>query len=45
MDQLLYYICIPLGILMKWCWQLVGNYGVAIILFTLVTKIVPTKGM
>lgn len=40
MDQLLYYICIPLGILMKWCWQLVGNYGVAIILFTLVTKIV-----
>ncbi len=40
MDQLLYYVCIPLGILMKWCWQLVGNYGVAIILFTLVTKIV-----
>ncbi len=25
---------------MKWCWQLVGNYGVAIILFTLATKIV-----
>ncbi len=40
MDQLLYYICIPLGILMKWCWQLVGNYGLAIVLFTLVTKVV-----
>ena len=25
---------------MKWCWKLVGNYGVAIILFTLATKIV-----
>ena len=40
MDQILYYICIPLGVLMKWCWQLVGNYGVAILLFTLATKIV-----
>jgi len=25
---------------MKWCWQLVSNYGVAILLFTLATKIV-----
>ena len=40
MDQLLYYVCIPLGVLMKWCWQLVGNYGLAIVLFTLVTKII-----
>ena len=40
MEQLLYYICIPLGVLMKWCWQLVGNYGLAIILFTLATKLV-----
>ena len=40
MDQILYYICIPLGVLMKWCWQLVGNYGIAILLFTLATKIV-----
>ena len=39
-DRLMYYICIPLGFLMKWCWQLVGNYGVAIILFTLVSKMV-----
>ena len=25
---------------MKWCWQLVGEYGLAIILFTLATKII-----
>ncbi len=40
MDTILYYICVPLGYLMKWCWQLVGNYGLAIILFTLATKVV-----
>ena len=40
MDTLIYYICIPFGILMKWCWQLVGNYGLAIILFTLATKLI-----
>lgn len=40
MDSIMYYICIPFGILMKWCWQIVGNYGVAIILFTLATKLV-----
>ncbi len=40
MDQILYYICIPLGMLMKWLWQIVGDYGFAIILFTLATKLV-----
>jgi len=25
---------------MKWCWQLVGDYGIAILLFTLATKLV-----
>jgi len=40
MDTVLYYICIPLGILMKWCWLLVKDYGLAILLFTLATKIV-----
>ena len=40
MDAILYYICIPLGYLMKWCYMLVGNYGWAIILFTLATKLV-----
>ena len=40
MDTIIYYICIPLGYLMKWCWWLVQNYGLAIILFTLATKLV-----
>ena len=40
MDAILHSICIPLGYLMKWCWMLVGNYGWAIILFTLATKLV-----
>ncbi len=38
--DIMYYICLPLGYLMKWCWMLVENYGWAIILFTLATKIV-----
>ena len=40
MNEILYYICIPLGWLMKLCWQLIGDYGLAIILFTLVMKVV-----
>lgn len=40
MDTVLHYICIPLGYLMKGCWLLVKNYGLAILLFTLATKIV-----
>ncbi len=40
MDTIMYYICLPLGYLMKWCWMLVENYGWAIILFTLATKVV-----
>lgn len=40
MDIIMYYICYPLGYIMKWCRELVGNYGVAIILFTLATKII-----
>ncbi len=34
------YICYPLGYLMKWCFSLLGNYGLAVIFFTLLTKIV-----
>ncbi|MDO5111455.1 MAG: membrane protein insertase YidC [Clostridia bacterium] len=33
-------IGVPLGYLMRWCWQLIGNYGLAIILFTLLTKVI-----
>ncbi len=40
MNDILYYVCVPLGVLMKWCWQAVGDYGVAVLLFTLATKIV-----
>ena len=40
MNDILYYICIPLGVLMKWCWQAVGDYGLAVLLFTLATKVV-----
>ncbi len=40
MDQILHYICIPLGYLIKWCYALLKDYGSAIILFTLATKIV-----
>ena len=40
MDNVMYYICYPLGYIMKWCREQVGNYGLAIILFTLVTKLV-----
>ncbi len=39
MDSVLYYICVPLGYLMKGCFLLIKNYGIAIILFTLITKI------
>ena len=40
MDTIIYYICIPLGLLMKGCWMLVKDYGLAILLFTLATKVV-----
>lgn len=39
-DTLIRYVCIPFGYLMKFCWQLVGNYGVAILLFTFVSKLI-----
>ena len=40
MDQFLYYLYIGFGYLMKGCFHIATNYGVAIILFTLATKIV-----
>lgn len=40
MDTIIHYICLPFGYLLKGCWMLVGNYGLAIILFTLATKLV-----
>lgn len=40
MDKIISYICVPFGYLMKGCWLLVSNYGLAIILFTLAIKLV-----
>lgn len=40
MDTVIYYMCFPLAYLMKGLWLLVGNYGVAIVLFTLASKII-----
>ena len=40
MDKIIYYICIPFGYLLKFCYMIVPDYGVAIILFTLLTKLV-----
>ena len=31
---------IPLGALLGWCYDLLGNYGLAIIVFTLLTKVI-----
>ncbi len=40
MDTLMHYISLPFGYLMQGCWAIVGNYGIAILLFTLATKFV-----
>ena len=40
MDVLTKWIALPLGYVMEWCYNLLSNYGLAIILFTLLTKII-----
>ncbi len=39
MDTIIYYICVPLGYLMKWCYEFLHNYALAIVAFTLLTKL------
>ncbi len=39
-DTLMSWLAIPLGYIMQFCHSLVSDYGLAIILFTLVTKII-----
>ena len=39
-DTIMNYVCIPFGYVMKLCWQLVGNYGAAILIFTLLSKVI-----
>lgn len=40
MDTVIGWIAVPLGYCMQWCYELLKNYGVAIIFFTLLTKII-----
>ena len=40
MDTITSWIALPLGYVMEWCYLLVHNYGLAIILFTLLTKVI-----
>ncbi len=40
MDSLTSIIALPLGFVMQWCYKLISNYGLAIILFTFLTKII-----
>ena len=40
MDVVISWIALPLGYCMEWCYSFLHNYGLAIILFTLLTKII-----
>lgn len=40
MDTLTSWIALPLGFVMEWCYKLFNNYGLSIIVFTLITKII-----
>lgn len=40
MDTVIRWLALPLGYIMEWCYRFIGNYGVAIIVFTLLTKVI-----
>jgi len=40
MAKIGYFLCIPFAFLLRWFYTLTGSYGVAIILFTLVVKLI-----
>lgn len=40
MDTVTGWLALPLGYIMEWCYRFIGNYGLAIIVFTLFTKII-----
>ncbi len=40
MDALTGWIALPLGVVMQWCYSFINNYGVAIVLFTFLSKII-----
>ena len=39
MNTLISLLGMPLGRVMRWCYALLGSYGPAILLFTLITKV------
>lgn len=39
-DTVTSFIALPLGFVMEWCYSFIRNYGIAIIVFTLITKII-----
>lgn len=40
MDTITSWIALPLGFVMQWCYEIINNYGIAIILFTFLSKII-----
>ncbi len=40
MGMILSWIAYPLGFVMKWCYSILSDYGLAILLFTLISKII-----
>lgn len=40
METLTGWIALPLGYVMKWCYSFISNYGIAIIFFTFLSKII-----
>ena len=40
MAKLGYFLCIPFAFLLRWFYTLTGSYGWAIILFTLIVKLI-----
>lgn len=40
MAKIGYFLCIPFAFILRWFYNLTGSYGVAIILFTLVVKLI-----
>ena len=39
MSTIMHWLGIPLGYIMYFCYHVAGNYALAILLFTLVTKV------
>ena len=40
MNEIIHTLSTVFGTVMRWCYEVVGNYGVSIILFTMITKLI-----